>query len=117
MTYAINIQKHGLGLPYVPLEWSREAEIHGHKRNDLAFVGDPEINSEYTVFSDISEPHGNQSNVLLSNHIYNDTMAVIPVTVSAKEAQVAIDEALEKVDKQLRELNQFVRHSSYENDG
>jgi hypothetical protein len=38
-------------------------------------------------------------------------MAVIPVSVSAKEAQVAIDEALEKVAKQLRELNQFVRPS------
>jgi hypothetical protein len=38
-------------------------------------------------------------------------MAVIPVSVSAKEAQVAIDEALEKVAKQLRELNQFVRSS------
>lgn len=44
-------------------------------------------------------------------------MAVIPVTVSAKEAQIAIDEALEKVDKQLRELNQFVRHRLLYNDG
>ncbi|KAJ5798702.1 uncharacterized protein N7503_006207 [Penicillium pulvis] len=35
-------------------------------------------------------------------------MAVIPVSVSAKEAQIAIDEALEKVAKQLRELNQFI---------
>jgi hypothetical protein len=35
-------------------------------------------------------------------------MAVIPISVSPKEAQAAIDEALEKYSTQLRELNQFV---------
>ncbi|KAJ5766071.1 uncharacterized protein N7511_003687 [Penicillium nucicola] len=35
-------------------------------------------------------------------------MAVIPVSISPEQAQAAIDEALEKVSTQLRELNHFI---------